>query len=296
MEYRMGGVVDWTWFTAASEAGFPAGAWDVRFGPIAGYAFASPYVSVTIGVQGVLTATMTTPQNNATNVSVNTNIVITFTEAVQNTANGTITVFTTGAALQVPVPVWTTGDTVATITLIEPLAYATLHIVDVEGFQPALGPAMQPQSFTFTTIAEGYVYVPQQPGQPGVVVPLPPQGVQVSRGTGSPSPQPGTPAFAFSMGMSSANRAANNVRAELSNASTADGVLAAIQYGLPAGVSARWSANNPFVVVPATYYTDGSVTGIILITAGTHTSGIRFNEVLPAYGETAGEEEEGSEE
>ncbi|MCL2853004.1 MAG: InlB B-repeat-containing protein [Defluviitaleaceae bacterium] len=97
-----------------------------------------------------------------------------------------------------------------------------------------------------------------------------------------PGSAPGTAASSFSTGMSSARRAATDIRRDVSNDTTAEGVLADIRASLPSGVTAEWSPNTPFALVPATAVSDGRITGLVIISAGSYRSAISFNTLIPA--------------
>jgi len=115
-----------------------------------------PFINVSNGSVNapIPTATMTTPASGATNVAVNTTVVITFSEAVQ-TAFGTITV--AGAANVGGNVTWNAPtNTVATFTPAANLAHNTLHTVSVTGFTAAAAGNAAMASFTpatFTTVA-----------------------------------------------------------------------------------------------------------------------------------------------
>ena len=135
---------------------------------------------------------------------------------------------------------------------------------------------------------ESPVDPPVDPSTPPGPGPQPPIGggwgysTPTSRSSGTSSPAPGSPAHSFHNGMSSANRAATNVRRNVSNSTTADSIISALREGLPSGVTAEWSPHTPFNIVPATDDVDGRVTGLVIITSGTYRSAINFNVVIPA--------------
>ena len=124
---------------------------------------------------------------------------------------------------------------------------------------------------------------PPRPEPPTVTIPAPtPELARTSSGRSVSSPAPGTAAHSFSTGMSSANRAASNVRRTASNATTADSIIQSIREGLPSGVTAEWSLHSPFTIVPATDDASGRITGIVIITGNNHyRSAINFNIEIP---------------
>lgn len=91
-------------------------------------------------------------------------------------------------------------------------------------------------------------------------------------------------ASTFSLAVSAANREISNIRDAVSNNSTAESILAALQASLPEGVTAQWSPNAPFVLVPATAYAYGSISGTIIVTSGTYTSAIVIDFQIPMLG------------
>jgi len=95
-------------------------------------------------------------------------------------------------------------------------------------------------------------------------------------------PAPGTTAFAFSMGVSAARRVAEDIRRDASNDTTAEGILEDIRAVLPGGVTANWSLNTPFDLIPAIPGSDGRITGLIIISAGPYRSAINFNTTISA--------------
>jgi hypothetical protein len=104
------------------------------------------------------------------------------------------------------------------------------------------------------------------------------------------SPAPGSPAFSMHAGMGAANRTVANIRRTVSNDTTAEEILSAIQDVLPDGVTARWGTNNSqFRLVPATVDTPGRITGLIIITSGTGSNqtstAINLNIIIPALAE-----------
>ena len=141
-----------------------------------------------------------------------------------------------------------------------------------------------------TTLHEMEITVRQGTGNITPPIYTPANVASVRSGGGSPSPAPGSPQANFSTGMSFANRTAINVRNTATNATTGESILQSIQAGLPSGVTAEWSQHSPFVIVPATNDTPGSITGTVIITSNNwYRSAIRFNFELPAL--TAGDTE-----
>ncbi|MCL2853392.1 MAG: hypothetical protein FWE20_10255 [Defluviitaleaceae bacterium] len=87
---------------------------------------------------------------------------------------------------------------------------------------------------------------------------------------------------AFTSSVSAARREARIIAANASNDTSAESVLSPIQSVMASGVSAAWSQNTPFRIVPATATTDGRITGLIQITYSTFRTAIVFDIVLPA--------------
>ncbi|MCL2619241.1 MAG: stalk domain-containing protein, partial [Defluviitaleaceae bacterium] len=102
----------------------------------------------------------------------------------------------------------------------------------------------------------------------------------------TPGPRPGTPAFALHDAMSAARRAVSEVSATVSNQTTAESVLGAVRSVMPQGVTVWWSYGRSFTLVPATAGQDGSITGLLIITAGPYSSAIPLNITIPALGVT----------
>ncbi|MCL2853291.1 MAG: cadherin-like beta sandwich domain-containing protein [Defluviitaleaceae bacterium] len=84
------------------------------------------------------------------------------------------------------------------------------------------------------------------------------------------------------MGLRSAGIVIADLRANASNDITAESVLSDIRAVLPSGVTAAWSPNTPFALVPATDTTEGVITGIIIITYGQTRSAIVLNITIPS--------------
>ena len=112
-----------------------------------------------------------------------------------------------------------------------------------------------------------------------------PAAMAAGSSVGGTSPAPGTAAFSFDRSMSAASRNAVAARNNVSNSTTGEEILSAIEAGLVGGTTAEWSVHNPFTLVPATETTDGRITGLVIITTNNfYRSAINFNIVLPALG------------
>jgi len=107
-----------------------------------------------------------------------------------------------------------------------------------------------------------------------------------SHGRGTPSHRPGTPPFVLHEAMAAARRAISEVSATASNSITADTVLGAVRAVMPQGAAANWPSGTHFVLVPATAGQSGSITGLMIISAGPYSSAIPLNITIPALGVT----------
>jgi len=105
-----------------------------------------------------------------------------------------------------------------------------------------------------------------------------------AHGISAPSPRPGTPAFILHEAMAAARRAVSEVAATASNYTTAESILGAVRAVMPQGAAADWSSGTQFALVPATVGQDGSISGLLIISAGPYSSAIPLNITIPAPG------------
>ena len=92
---------------------------------------------------------------------------------------------------------------------------------------------------------------------------------------------PGSAHFYLLSAVGEINRISTDMFADISNQTTADGILETVRQALPEGVTAGWSANSPFRLTPATRTAEGRITGTLIITSGRYSTAIVFDREIP---------------